>query len=337
MEDSPKDLIDRLTIRHQMTAMPWVPESTQVVPRPEKKEDWLEGRKPFIGASEAPVVLNKSTFKSYYSLWAEKSGIVETPDFDTERMAWGRRLERPIAQGLAEDFDFEIIEPDFVLQDKSLRAAATLDFFIKNPSGAVIEQLPNATGVGVLEIKNVDSLIAQQKWEGEPDISYLIQLQHQMMLFGASWGAIGALIGGNKGVLFCYEVHEPTVETIRQEIQKFWDLVDFGVAPEMDGSYSTAETVKLQNPSDDGTVEEVTDPELDELCRQYKDFAAQEKSAKEQKTKVQNQLKEYLGARRKVVSDDFSITSSTVNKDGYWIKPSSYRTFSVTQHKPKEV
>ncbi len=333
----PREMINKLTIRHQNKAMSWVPPTTNIVSKPANREDWLEGRKPFIGASESPAILHKSPFKSYYSLWAEKSGAVETPDFDSERMAWGRRLERPIAQGLAEDFGFDIVEPDFVLQDPDLRAAATLDFFIKKPSGEVLKQLPDAIGAGVLEIKNVDSLIAQKKWEGEPDIGYLIQLQHQMMLFGATWGAIGALIGGNKGVLFCYEVHEPTVAALRTEIRKFWDLVESGTAPDVDGSYSTGETLKLQNPQDDGTVEEVSDPEIEELCRQYKDFAGQEKSAKEQKTKVQNQLKEYLGARKKVMSGDFSITSSTVNKDGYWIKPSSYRTFSVTQRKPKEV
>lgn len=318
--------------------MPWVPETTDVVAKPESREEWLEGRKPFIGASESAALLGKSSFKSYYSLWAEKSGQVETSDFDSERMAWGRRLETPIAHGLAEDFGFRIIEPDFVLQDHELKAAATLDFFIPEPTESILERLPNAKGAGVLEIKNVDSLIAQQKWDaGEPDISYLIQLQHQMMLFGATWGAIGALIGGNKGVLYCYEIHDDTVGVLRNAIRSFWANVRTGRVPEIDGSQSTTDTIKIQTAQDDGTVEEISDPAIEDLCRQYKEFAAEERAAKEQKSKVQNQLKEFLGARKKVVSGDFSISSSTVNKDGFWMKPSSYRTFSVSQRKPKEV
>jgi predicted phage-related endonuclease len=317
--------------------LPFIPPTTRVVEKPKSREAWLAGREPFIGASESAILLDKSSFKSYYSLWSEKSKITAAPDIDNERMAWGRRLEAPIAEGLAEDFGFEIVEPDFVLQDLDLRAAATLDFYIPKPSGEILKQIPNAVGAGPLEIKNVDSLIAKQKWAGEPDISYLVQLQHQMMLFGANWGAIGALIGGNKGVLFCYEVHEPTVAAIRTAIRAFWKSVDNAIKPEIDGSYSTAETIKSLNPEDDGSVEVVEDAQMEDLCRMYKEFAAQERQAKDEKFKVQNQLRDFLGARKRVEIGDFCVTASTVKKEGFWVNPSSYRNLSVTQRKPKEV
>ena len=76
---------------------------------------------------------------------------------------------------------------------------------------------------------------------------------------------------------------------------------------------------------------------MEDLCRLYKELAAQEKQAKDEKYKVQNQLRDFLGTRKKVEIGDFSLSSTTIKKEGFWVNPASYRNFSVTQRKPKEV
>lgn len=295
------------------------------------RDAWLEQRKGFIGASDVGTLLGLTTWGSPYELWARATGKLPSKDFDTERMAWGRRLEAAIAEGIAEDNGFSCYQPTCMWQDHTLRASATLDYLIPEPCGRILQELPHAQGEGVFEIKNVDGIIAKQKWtDDEPPANYLCQLQQQLMLTGCTWGAIGGLVGGNTGHLFVYERHEPTIAKIREAISEFWQRVDQDSPYPIDESYATLEAVKHQYPNDNGDVLDKTDSDdLTMWAGEYKAAANDASSANARKRKAQANLMAALGDAKSMALNGYNVTTSFVEKDGHFVQPSSYRRFSI--------
>jgi putative phage-type endonuclease len=64
-------------------------------------QEWLEMRKNHIGASDAPIVMGISPYKTPYRLWQEKLGIIE-PEPENVAQAEGKRKE-PIARKVLEE------------------------------------------------------------------------------------------------------------------------------------------------------------------------------------------------------------------------------------------
>src|SRR3990167_10286820 len=66
------------------------------------RPSWLEARRQGLGASDAPVILGLSPWKTPLALYAEKLGLeIEEPE-QTEAMAWGLRLQPVIIAAFQE-------------------------------------------------------------------------------------------------------------------------------------------------------------------------------------------------------------------------------------------
>ena len=55
-------------------------------------EEWLEFRRDKIGASDAPIIMGKSPWKTPHQLWEEKIGV-RTSSYETAAMRRGKDLE----------------------------------------------------------------------------------------------------------------------------------------------------------------------------------------------------------------------------------------------------
>ena len=55
-----------------------------------------EARKKGIGASDTPIIMGFSSYKTPYQLYLEKLGLVDDTEKETEVQYWGNELERPI-------------------------------------------------------------------------------------------------------------------------------------------------------------------------------------------------------------------------------------------------
>ena len=120
-----------------------------IIHTPATREEWLKLRLNDVTASEVSALFGTG-YLSKYELWHIKSGHRQG-DFDSERMKWGRRLERAIAEGICEDEGLTLIEnPVQYFSDPETRMGATPDFFVSHP----------IKGIGLLQIKNVDSLLS---------------------------------------------------------------------------------------------------------------------------------------------------------------------------------
>lgn len=51
---------------------------------PETREAWLKQRNKGIGGSDAGIILGVNKYKSPYTLWAEKSSLLESEDVQSE-------------------------------------------------------------------------------------------------------------------------------------------------------------------------------------------------------------------------------------------------------------
>ena len=81
-----------------------------------------------IGASESPIIMGYSSYKTPYELYLEKTGIVKTEEDDeTELQYWGNKLEPLIIQRFEEENNLKVTFPDTIYHPKYPYIFANLD------------------------------------------------------------------------------------------------------------------------------------------------------------------------------------------------------------------
>lgn len=128
-------------------------------------QDWIDFRSDRIGASDAPIIMGVSPFKSPYQLWLEKSGRAESKQ--TAIMGEGHTREEQIRQ-LAETKLGEIFMPTVTIHPEFDWLMASLDGL-------------SADNKHILECKLCSKEVLAQAKAGDIPYHYRIQLQHQMM------------------------------------------------------------------------------------------------------------------------------------------------------------
>ena len=139
----------------------------------QQSDEWLEMRKKFIGASDAPIILGESPWSTPYKLWREKIGIseCEKTNFAMKR---GIDLEPEARCAFTKCTGIEV-QPDVIFSKKYPFMMASLDGIDK------------FTRQIIVEIKcpcNSDHEIALG---GMVPRKYVYQLYHQMICAELSW------------------------------------------------------------------------------------------------------------------------------------------------------
>lgn len=201
-------------------------------PKPDTREAWLALRQRFVGSSEVAALFGaQAAYQlSHFALWHIKRGI-EPPPVEGPRIRWGNRLEQVIAEAVAEEHGMEVSPGRYAVAD-GCRAAASLDFEIAaDPTGEF-------AGPGALETKNADWMIHRRQWtDGEPPLHILLQLQHQLLCTGWTWGIVAALVGGNDLRIYRYAARPRLIADIRRRVDAFWAST---APPPVDGSDSAS-------------------------------------------------------------------------------------------------
>lgn len=131
--------------------------------------EWLELRKRHIGASDAPIILGVSPWKTAYQLWEEKQGLREPPQTN-EAMRRGHELE-PIARQAYNDYTGLFAEPEVVFHREYKWMMASLD-------GISIDRSI------IVEIKCPGYKDHEIASKGNVPEKYYPQLQHQLAVIG---------------------------------------------------------------------------------------------------------------------------------------------------------
>lgn len=189
-------------------------------------------------ASRLPAIMGFSKYRGQNDeLLASIAAIKgeEREDISNEAMDWGNLIEPVILErsllrlGLT-SLDMDHTEPYF---HKSLPLACSLDGTAQGDGRVVTTDSDRGIyvigadeikldGVGVLEAK-----LTSVKPEDAPALYRgPLQLQAQMDIIGAKWGAICVLYQGTELRLFLFEPHAQTLEVIKRVVIEFQEKLD---------------------------------------------------------------------------------------------------------------
>jgi len=191
--------------------------------------EWHKAREDGIGGSEVGAVLGLSQYESPFSLWAKKTGKVESDFVDNWSTRFGRAFEMPILKLWAEQ------HPDWEVFSTGTYSHAENPWMKANPDAIGRHRVTGE--LMVIEIKT-----ARYSWNETPP-AYQAQVMHYMDVLGIKRGIIVAVAGWN-WVEIAVEYDEFLAAMNRTILKKFWWHVINDVAPEYDGADATYQAVR---------------------------------------------------------------------------------------------
>lgn len=180
-------------------------------------KEWLEFRKNHVGASDAPVIMRKSPWKTPYQLWQQKLSLAEDKpsNFAMER---GNDLE-PIARKALEEKLGMPLATKVRLHNRRSWMMASLD-----------------------AISFDESIVAEIKCPGKDDHEialsghvpekYFPQLQHQIEVCGVDMVYYFSFHGQENALLKVYRDDQYIKQLINEE-EKFFECMSNFEAPEL--------------------------------------------------------------------------------------------------------
>lgn len=272
--------------------------------------DWLKHRLADVTSTESAALFGMSPYVTRFDLWhRKKSGAA--PEFQTnDRMSWGNRLEAAIAYGIADEQGWQIQPMKDYRRLPAERIGSSFDFEILN----------HPDGPAHLEIKNVDYLAYRNGWlvhedgDIEAPAHIELQIQHQMLTSGYPRTFIGALIGGNKGVVIERLRDEPVIAAIRSKIAEFWKSVDDGIEPPPMMPEDAEAVIRLNQYAEPGKIVDVTgDENIASIVARIAAASKAEKLAKEDAAVAKAEFLIAIGDAEKVLLNGYSVSTGTVH------------------------
>ncbi len=281
--------------------------AARAIPVSKIHEEWLGERRKGIGGSDAGAILGLNPYKSAYTLWAEKIGMIPDSVPDNEAMRLGRDMEQYVATRFTEatgkkvrrcGYSFESTENPFM--------RANVDRFLASENAG-------------LECKTSNALTHTDYEGGDIPPSYYAQCYHYMAVTGAAAWYIAILVMGKGFYWHKIERDEAEIEALISAEKDFWQLVQDRKPPALDGSDSTKESLMWRDeplePED--VVRDMED--LADLLEKRAKLDTEEKALKELKAICDNQIRDAMGAYTKGKYENYSVTykprvTVTVNK-----------------------
>jgi putative phage-type endonuclease len=202
--------------------------------------EWHEARKG-LGGSDIASVMDMNPWKSAFTLYAEKTGLIENNIEPSIPMQMGTAFE-PVIRELFEKNNSEWLR----VHETGTWASIEEPRSVANPDG-IIEW--DDGSLGVLEIK-----FSRMYWDKLPE-HYNLQVQHYLSVLGLKRGVVVAVAGGDWKE-FDVVRDDSLIDTMKRRVEAFYGFLDTNTAPDYDGSESTYESVReLSEGLQDGDIE----------------------------------------------------------------------------------
>lgn len=184
--------------------------------------EWLALRAQDVTSTEVAALYGASPYLTAFELHHRKSQAEIGGVPVTERMRWGQRLEPVIAAAAGQELN-EVVSPkkDYV-RIPELKAGSSFDF--QTETGAL------------LECKNVGS-DRRKAWTFDGDalveapLHIELQVQHQMLVSGATKAYVAVLFGGNELAILQRWFDAAIGDDIKSRIHQFWEQVRAATPP----------------------------------------------------------------------------------------------------------
>lgn len=283
----------------------------------DNKELWLAERAKGITASDASAILGLSPYKTPFKVWADKLGLLEDRQEESERMRWGHRLEAGIALGFAESKGLDVKQSgDLVGHPKYNWLMATPDFYCSDNS--------------LLEVKNTSKF-----WEwsenNTPDHAH-IQVIIQLACTEYDIAHIAALIQGHKLEERLFYRDDALEGVIIAQLLEFKSLIDSRTAPPLQSDdLGTVGAIYKQGADIDLTLNDSWVPTIEK----YLELKEKIKGLKEEQDQAEAMIKAHIKEASRAICGPYSLSWKTSERKGYVVKPSTIRTFSIKDLKTK--
>lgn len=197
-------------------------------------DEWLSIRRKTIGGSDAGAILGLNQYRSAYSLWAEKTGILIPEDIsDKEAVRLGNDLEQYVADRFMEATGKK------VRRDNNIIYNSLYSWAHANIDRSVIGEDAG------LECKVTSSWeILKQCQEGKYPDSWYCQIVHYMGVTGAKKWYLGVLCLGKGFYWFEIERNTDEINALMTAERNFMENVKNNTPPALDGSDSTDTALK---------------------------------------------------------------------------------------------
>lgn len=186
-------------------------------------EEQRKRRREGIGASDSPIIMGYSSYKTPYQLYLEKTGIISDDEEEqTDLQYWGNAIEPLIIKKFSEENNLEVSFPDTLYHRDHPFIFANLDGFIESENAVIEAKMANS--------------FQRKEWDGAYQdgipLTYLIQIAKQVAVADATKGYCAVLIGGFEYMQFLYERDRELEELIIKADCDFWHCVQNRIEPD---------------------------------------------------------------------------------------------------------
>jgi len=274
-----------------------------------------------MSASRLPALLGLSRYQTpndelQYSINASKG--MPREDKQNEAMAWGDRIERLILQETAKRLELLELSTEFdsAFFHKTLPLACSLDGWAHGRGQKIRTDIDAGIivvgqdeimldGYGVLEAK----LTAVSPEEMPALYRGPVQLQAQMDIMQAKWGAVCVLYQGTILRIFLFEPHKQTLETIKTAVLEFQNKIEkYKATGEIDyyPPANSKDADRMYPAADEAAVVNLPS-RAEQLADQILAANAAIKEAEGKRSEAETELKAMLGQASKGTVGRFEI------------------------------
>ena len=294
---------------------------------PTDKQHWHALRAQDLTSTDIAALFGLSPYATAIDVWHNKRDGVTASIADNERMKWGRRLERVVAEGIAEDQGWAARPLKEYGRLPIHRLGSSFDFRVMlgsvyaNPKpishGGVSECWVGACDSkddAIFEIKTVDALAYRNGWTVKDDFIEApahieLQLQHQLLVSGLRTGYIGALIGGNRVELLRREADDAVHAAILQRAGDFWRSIEAGTPPPVVTADDARAYIRRQDHAEPGKLLDWRGfDSLPAILDQYLQAKRAAKEAEDAADVLKAELLGHIGDAERVMFDGGTIS-----------------------------
>lgn len=262
----------------------------------------IENRRDYIGGSDIGTIMGVNPWKSPYTLWAEKTGLIEPEDIsDIEAVWWGTHLEDLVAERFTMKTGIKTRKSNFAYGCEEYP-------YLRGHVDRV-----SVRGKKGLECKTTSSWNKTKYEDGEVPEAHWWQCMFYLFLTGYNtW----YLATKRDSQFFVTEIKrdEEAIERMLDACEEFWSHVESGEPVEIDGSQSTTDTLNEmypENVSNDSV--DLTDAE--EYLDALEALNDQQKNLKTLSDQYKNHIKAILGEAERGETSRYIVTWKT-DKNG---------------------
>ena len=295
----------------------------------ETEDDWLEERTLSVGASETPSLIGIGfAGTNAATVWESKVRPQYRSNEEVELLMLGHVMEPAIREACRRLRKMHVIDP----MGHEIWRNAEYPRMHASPDGFVVERGEQ----GPLELKNV-SLWNGDEWaDGEAaPLRVQAQVQHQLACTGMRFGYAAGLIGGSQLRVVRIERDEAFICAIRDCVAHFWEYVERGDSPPIDGLKATAQVLQRLHPDDNGETVELSEDltaVVDRLIAVKESIGA----AKKEVDALQNQLIVALGDNTYgQLADGRAVSWKTQDRAGYTVEATKFRVLRTHAGHPE--